>query len=41
MGIMQGKTILVTGVLTDHSIAFSVAKLIQEQMVAYQNLPQF
>ena len=31
MGIMQGKTILVTGVLTDHSIAFSVAKLIQEE----------
>jgi enoyl-[acyl-carrier-protein] reductase (NADH) len=30
MGIMQGKTILVPGVLTDHSIAFSVAKLIQE-----------
>ena len=28
---MQGKTILVTGVLTDHSIAFSVAKLIQEE----------
>ena len=28
MGIMQGKTILVTGVLTDHSIAFSVAKII-------------
>ncbi len=31
MGIMQGKTILVTGVLTDHSIAFSVAKIIQEE----------
>ena len=30
MGIMAGKTILVTGVLTDHSIAFSVAKIIQE-----------
>ena len=28
---MQGKTILVTGVLTDHSIAFSVAKLIQDE----------
>lgn len=31
MGIMTGKTILVTGVLTDHSIAFSVAKIIQEE----------
>ncbi len=31
MGLMQGKTILVTGVLTDHSIAFSVAKLIQDE----------
>jgi meromycolic acid enoyl-[acyl-carrier-protein] reductase len=31
MGIMQGKAILVTGVLTDHSIAFSVAKIIQEE----------
>ena len=31
MGIMAGKTILVTGVLTDHSIAFSVAKIIQEE----------
>lgn len=28
---MAGKTILVTGVLTDHSIAFSVAKIIQEE----------
>jgi meromycolic acid enoyl-[acyl-carrier-protein] reductase len=31
MGIMTEKTILVTGVLTDHSIAFSVAKIIQEE----------
>ena len=31
MGIMTGKTILVTGVLTDHYIAFSVAKIIQEE----------
>lgn len=27
---MEGKTVLVTGVLTNHSIAFSVAELIQE-----------
>jgi meromycolic acid enoyl-[acyl-carrier-protein] reductase len=31
MNLMQGKTILVTGVLTDQSIAFHVAKLAQEQ----------
>lgn len=31
MGLMTGKNILVTGVLTDHSIAFSVAKIIQEE----------
>ncbi|GAA2372589.1 enoyl-ACP reductase FabI [Nonomuraea africana] len=31
MGILEGKRILVTGVLTDASIAFSVAKLAQEQ----------
>lgn len=31
MGILQGKRILVTGVLTDASIAFHVAKLAQEQ----------
>ncbi|MFM7138705.1 MAG: SDR family oxidoreductase, partial [Actinomycetes bacterium] len=31
MGLMDGKNILVTGVLTDHSIAFSVAKIIQEE----------
>jgi meromycolic acid enoyl-[acyl-carrier-protein] reductase len=31
MGILQGKTILVTGVLTDQSIAFHVARLAQEQ----------
>ncbi|MGW4474733.1 enoyl-ACP reductase FabI [Nonomuraea sp. NPDC004354] len=31
MGILDGKRILVTGVLTDASIAFSVAKLAQEQ----------
>ena len=31
MGIIAGKTILVTGVLTDHSIAFSVAKIIKEE----------
>ncbi len=29
MGIMDGKCVLVTGVLTNHSIAFSVAELIQ------------
>ncbi|MBE1584749.1 enoyl-ACP reductase FabI [Nonomuraea angiospora] len=31
MGILEGKRILVTGVLTDASIAFSVAKLAQEE----------
>lgn len=31
MGILEGKQILVTGVLTDASIAFHVAKLAQEQ----------
>ena len=31
MGILDGKRILVTGVLTDQSIAFSVARLAQEQ----------
>ncbi|MEU4547758.1 enoyl-ACP reductase FabI [Nonomuraea dietziae] len=31
MGILEGKRILVTGVLTNASIAFSVAKLAQEQ----------
>jgi enoyl-[acyl-carrier protein] reductase I len=31
MGILQGKKILVTGVLTDTSIAFHVARLAQEQ----------
>lgn len=31
MGILEGKRILVTGVLTDSSIAFHVAKIAQEQ----------
>ena len=31
MGILEGKRIVVTGVLTDASIAFSVAKLAQEE----------
>jgi meromycolic acid enoyl-[acyl-carrier-protein] reductase len=31
MGILEGKRVLVTGVLTDASIAFHVAKLAQEQ----------
>jgi len=31
MGILDGKTILVTGVLTDQSIAFQVARLAQEE----------
>ena len=30
-GLLQGKRILVTGVLTDASIAFHVARLAQEQ----------
>lgn len=31
MGILQGKSILVTGVLTDSSIAFHIARLAQEE----------
>jgi len=31
MGLLEGKKILVTGVLTDHSIAFHVAKLAQQE----------
>ncbi len=31
MGILEGKRILVSGVLTDASIAFNVAKLAQEE----------
>jgi enoyl-[acyl-carrier protein] reductase I len=31
MGILAGKKILVTGVLTDTSIAFHVARLAQEE----------
>ncbi len=31
MGILEGKKILVTGVLTEASIAFSAARLAQEQ----------
>ena len=31
MGILQGKRILITGVLTDQSIAFHVARLAQEE----------
>jgi enoyl ACP reductase len=31
MGILDGKRVLVTGVITDSSIAFSVARLAQEQ----------
>lgn len=31
MGILEGRTILITGVLTDQSIAFHVARLAQEQ----------
>ncbi|HJL88987.1 MAG TPA: enoyl-ACP reductase FabI [Acidimicrobiales bacterium] len=31
MGILEGKRLLITGVLTDASIAFSVARLAQEQ----------
>lgn len=31
MGILDGKRLLITGVLTDQSIAFSVARLAQEQ----------
>ncbi len=31
MGLLEGKKLLITGVLTDHSIAFHVARLAQEQ----------
>ncbi|MTB04563.1 MAG: enoyl-[acyl-carrier-protein] reductase FabI, partial [Actinobacteria bacterium] len=31
MGLLDGKKILVTGVLTDGSIAFHIARLAQEQ----------
>ncbi|MGA2805945.1 MAG: enoyl-[acyl-carrier-protein] reductase FabI, partial [Acidimicrobiales bacterium] len=31
MGILEGKRILVTGVLTDDSLAFGAARLAQEQ----------
>src|SRR5919198_6656074 len=31
MGLLDGKRLLVTGVITDASIAFSIAKLAQEQ----------
>ncbi len=31
MGILEGKNLVITGVLTDQSIAFSAAKLAQEQ----------
>ena len=31
MGILDGKRILVTGVLTDSSIAFHVARIAQEE----------
>lgn len=31
MGILQGKSVLVTGVLTDSSIAFHIARLAQEE----------
>jgi enoyl-[acyl-carrier protein] reductase I len=31
MGLLDGKTVLITGVLTDQSIAFHVAKIAQEQ----------
>ena len=31
MGMLDGKRLLVTGLLTDASIAFHVAKLAQEQ----------
>ena len=31
MGLMAGKNILVTGVLTPDSIAFDVARLVQEE----------
>ncbi|NBS61754.1 MAG: enoyl-[acyl-carrier-protein] reductase FabI, partial [Microbacteriaceae bacterium] len=31
MGILEGKKLLITGVLTEASIAFTVARLAQEQ----------
>ncbi|MDR1635428.1 MAG: enoyl-ACP reductase FabI [Bifidobacteriaceae bacterium] len=31
MGLLEGKSLLVTGVLTDHSIAFEVARIAQEE----------
>ena len=31
MGILEGKKVLITGVLTEASIAFSAARLAQEQ----------
>jgi len=31
MGILEGKSLLLTGVLTDQSIAFHVARLAQEE----------
>src|SRR3954449_2308110 len=31
MGLLDGKRLLITGVITDASIAFSIAKLAQEQ----------
>src|SRR5215471_6094282 len=31
MGILEGKRVLVTGVITDQSIAFAVARFAQEQ----------
>jgi enoyl ACP reductase len=31
MGLLEGKQILVTGVLTDASLAFAVARLAQDQ----------
>jgi enoyl-[acyl-carrier protein] reductase I len=30
-GLLDGKNVLVTGVITDQSIAFTVARLAQEQ----------
>ena len=31
MGVLDGKKILITGVLTDASLAFGIAKLAQEE----------
>ena len=31
MGILEGKNLLITGVLTDQSIAFHVARLAQQE----------